>query len=95
MPYTQSTDLRIAKNFATGKTSYIRATFTIENLFKNLNVNYVYGRTGSPYYDGADLKDTQNQYVFEQTQHIHDMLTKDPSNINKDRNYIFGLSYNF
>jgi hypothetical protein len=96
MPYTSSADLRLSKNFATGKTSFIRATFTVENLFKNLNVNSVYARTGSPYRDGSDISEANYPgHVFNETQYIYDLFTKNPSNINKDRNYIFSLGYNF
>ena len=96
MPYTSNADLRFAKNWATGKSSYIRATFTIENLFKTTNINYVYSRTGSPYYDGADIYETAYPgFVFEEAQIIHDLYTQNPSYINKDRNYILTLGYNF
>ena len=96
MPGTSQTDLRLAKNFPTGGNSYIRATFMIENLFKNNNVNYVYGRTGSPYYDGANLTEAMYpDYVFPETQFMHDAWTHDPRNVNNSRNFVFGVSYNF
>ncbi|MCL1826636.1 MAG: TonB-dependent receptor [Candidatus Cloacimonetes bacterium] len=96
MPYTSSADLRFSKNFNTGKTSYVRATFTIENLFKFTNVNNVYPRTGSPYKDDADISETSYPgYVFHETQFLHDLYTANPSYINRDRNYILTLGYNF
>jgi len=96
MPYTSRANMRFAKNFPTGKTSFIRTTFTIENLFKNTNVNYVYPRTGSPYRDGADITETNyGNFVFDETQYLHDLLTNNPSNINRNRNYILTVGYNF
>lgn len=96
MPYTTNADLAFNKNFLVGKKSFIRASFTVTNLFKKKNINSVYARTGSPYYDGADLSEPNNPgYVFEETQYIYDQFTKNPGNTNNNRNYIFGLSYNF
>ena len=96
MPYTTNADLRFSKNFRLGNTSYIRAYLSIENVFKKRNINSVYARTGSPYYDGADLEEPNNPgFVFPETQYIHDLLTKSPGNTNNNRNYIFGVSYNF
>lgn len=95
-PYTTNADLSFNKNFAVGKRSYIRASFTIQNLFKKKNVNSVYARTGSPYYDGADLEEPNNPgYVFEETQEIYDFFTMNPANVNNNRSYVFGLSFNF
>jgi len=96
LPYTTTADLRIGKSFNFGDSSSIRASFTIENLFKKRNVLEVHPKTGSPYYDGADLTEAATgDVVWEETQWIHDMYTKDPSMTNNNRNYILGLSYNF
>jgi len=96
MPSTANANLSIAKNFHTGGSTYIRASLLIENLFKKNNVNYVYPRTGSPYYDGTDITlPNYPDYVFPETQYIHDMTTRNPGNVNNNRNYIFGLSFNF
>ena len=96
MPATQLADIRFAKNFPTGGNSFIRATFRIENLFKMNNINYVYGRTGSPFEDGADLSEPlHGGFTFDETQYLHDLYTRNPGNTNNSRNYVFGLSYNF
>ncbi|MCL2064918.1 MAG: TonB-dependent receptor [Candidatus Cloacimonetes bacterium] len=96
MPSTSNANLSIAKNFPTGGTTFIRASLLIENLFKKNNVNSVWARTGSPYYDGSDLSEILYPgYVFEETQFIHDEWTRNPGNVNNSRNYIFGLSFNF
>jgi outer membrane receptor protein involved in Fe transport len=95
-PYTQNADLRMSKNFALGSSSnFIRATFSIENLFKATNVIDVYGRTGSPYYDNADLADTGMDHVWEEVAFMHNKAVRNPHWVNNSRNYIFGLSYNF
>ncbi len=95
---TSNADLKLTKTFPLSKegSSAIRLVFTIENLFKKTNINNVYSRTGSPYYDGTDLSENNNPgYTYSETQSLHDLFTKNPSNTNSDRNYILGLSYNF
>jgi outer membrane receptor protein involved in Fe transport len=96
-PYTQNADLRISKNFAMGSSSnFIRATFSIENLFKATNVLAVYGRTGSPYFNNEDLADTGDAgWVRPEVAFMHDVWVRNPSMVNASRNYVFGLSYNF
>ncbi len=95
MDYTSNADLKLSKRIFVSEKAFFRMNFTVENLFKKNNVNNVYPRTGSPYYDGADLTDATQGYTFEETQYIHDLITKDPSNTNNNRNYIFGISFNF
>lgn len=95
---TSTADLRLTKTIPIPKSdrSNVRLTFTIENLFKKTNINNVYAYTGSPYYDGADLSETNNPgFTFAETQSIHDLFTKNPGNVNGDRNFILGISYNF
>ncbi len=93
--YTSNADLKLSKRIFVSEKAFFRMNFTVENLFKKNNVNSVYSRTGSPYYDGADLTDATQGYTFEETQYIHDALTKDPSNTNNSRNFVFGISFNF
>lgn len=91
--YTSTADLKLTKRIFVSKNAFFRLNFTIENLFKKRNINTVYAKTGSPYYDGAEI-DTDG-YVFEETQYLHDLFTNNPSNTNNNRNYIFGISFNF
>ena len=94
-PYTQNTDLRFSKNFATGGNTYIRTSFTIENLFKMRNVNDVHKISGSPYYAGLDISEANSTFIWPETQLMWDNYWKDPTYVNNDRNYIFGISFNF
>jgi outer membrane receptor protein involved in Fe transport len=93
--YTSTADLKLTKTVKTGGKTSLRFSFTVENLFKKNNINSVYAKTGSPYYDGADLENDELGYTFPETQYIHDQYTKDPSNYNNERYFIFGVSYNF
>lgn len=95
MDYTSTADLKLTKKITTGAKSFVRLNFSIENLFKMNNINSVYPKTGSPYYDGADLEDNNQGYTFEETQYIHDQYTNNPANYNNERYFIFGISYNF
>lgn len=93
--FRTNTDLKLTKNFSLGKSS-IRAYVSIENLFKNMEISDVYAKTGSPYYDGADLTEANsNGYVYPEVQYLHDELTKDPKNYSNDRNVIVGIAYNW
>lgn len=93
--YSTNADLKLSKRVFVSENSFFRFNFTIENLFKKKTINYVYPKTGSPYYDGADLADATQGYTFEETQFIHDCITKDPSNTNNNRKFVLGVSYNF
>jgi hypothetical protein len=102
MPATQYANLRFIKNFRTGRTSFVRAFLTIENLFKHNNINTVHPRTGwasspdgSPV-DGADLRDwTHGGWVFPEHLHMHNLANTNPAWQNNNRNFIVGISYNF
>ncbi|HOQ80329.1 MAG TPA: hypothetical protein PLH63_04640, partial [Candidatus Cloacimonadota bacterium] len=93
--YSTNADLKLSKRVFVTESSFFRFNFSIENLFKKRTINYVYPKTGSPYYDGADLADATQGYTFEETQFIHDCITKDPSNTNNNRKFVLGVSYNF
>jgi hypothetical protein len=96
MPYTSTADLRVTKNFQTGGNTFVRATFSVENLFKKENVNSVHRRTGSPFYSGVDIREpNHDHHVFPEVQFIQDLLDRNPTMVNNVRSYIFGLSYNF
>jgi len=97
MPFTQNANLRITKEFTFGDSSYsIRAYFMIENLFKSNYVNYVYGRSGSPYYDGVDISlPGNNGIALGETSYMYGNYWRNPGYTNKERNYILGLSFGF
>ncbi|HPR17045.1 MAG TPA: carboxypeptidase regulatory-like domain-containing protein [Candidatus Cloacimonadota bacterium] len=94
-PHYEEASVRISKKIKFGEKVFVKAYFDIENLFNRRNINSVYGRTGSPYYDGDDLNPDQNGYVAQEVQYIHDLYTKNPSNVSQGRTYTFGLSFNF
>jgi len=93
-PYTATANIRITKNFRFSEKAYMKLYMSIDNLFDKRNVNDVYPKTGSPYYDGADLSD-ENGYTAAERQYVHDMFTKDPSNVSQGRTLSFGMTFNW
>jgi len=87
--------LRISKRFTFGENTNIRFYMNIRNLFNRRNELFVYPRTGSPYYDGADLSSAGSPFVSEQYQYIHDLFTKNPGNVSSGRTYSFGVSFSW
>jgi hypothetical protein len=68
----------------------------VENLFKFPNVGSVFNRTGSAYFDGVPLVETdETGYTFDERQFMHDLAVRNPGNINNFRNITVGLSFNF
>ena len=67
----------------------------VSNLFNRRNVRFVYPKTGSPYYDGADLDADNDGYVSVESQYIHDLATKNPANVSQGRVISFGISFNW
>jgi outer membrane receptor protein involved in Fe transport len=96
MPYTQNADLRFTKNFRVNNNNSIRTFLTIENVFKARNVHYVYGRTGSPYFSGIDRGEANfGGMTFPESDVVVSLAERNPSFTNNNRNFIFGISYNF
>ncbi len=93
-PYTENADLRVTKNFRFSEKVYMKLYLNIDNVFDKKNINYVYPKTASPYFDGADLSD-ENDYTAEEIQYVHDLHTQDPSNISQGRTFTFGMTFNF
>ncbi|RLC52044.1 MAG: hypothetical protein DRZ79_01805 [Candidatus Cloacimonadota bacterium] len=94
-PHTENASLTINKKFNITEKSYMKFYVDINNLFDRRNVYYVYPQTGSPYYDGADLTVGSSDYVAPEVQYIHDLATKNPSNVSSGRTITFGMSFNW
>jgi len=68
----------------------------VENLFKFPNIGGVFNKTGSAYFDGADLEETDGSgYTFSERQFMHNLAVRNPANINNFRNITVGISFNF
>jgi outer membrane receptor protein involved in Fe transport len=87
--------LRVAKDISFGRVAGMRMYMSINNLFNRRNELYVHPKTGSPYYDGADLASGATDFVSDELQHIHDLRTQDPRNVSNGRTYSFGLSFDW
>jgi outer membrane receptor protein involved in Fe transport len=93
---TQQANLRLTKGIVMPVGPYLRLYMDVENLFKYPNVGGVFSRTGSPYFDGADLSeaDTQN-FTFAERRYMHNQAVLNPANINNFRAVTIGVSVNF
>ena len=94
-PYTDVAHLKITKNFRFSNRKKIKLYCTINNLFNKKNIEFAYIKTGSPYYDDADLSDPVTGYVYEETEHIHNIYTKNPGNVSFGREITIGLAYSW
>lgn len=87
-PYTDVTHLKITKNFRFSNHKKIKLYCTINNLFDKKNIEFAYIKTGSPYYDGTE-------FTYEETEHIHNIYTKNPGNVCFGREITLGLAYSW
>ncbi|MCD4797140.1 MAG: hypothetical protein K8R49_08235, partial [Candidatus Cloacimonetes bacterium] len=94
-PCTDVAHLKITKNFRFSNNKKIKLYCTINNLFDKKNVEFAYIKTGSPYYDDADISDPVTGYVYEETEHIHNLYTKNPGNVSFGREITLGLAYSW
>ncbi|MCK4311254.1 MAG: TonB-dependent receptor, partial [Candidatus Cloacimonetes bacterium] len=96
-PYTANANFRITKKFAFTEKSLFKVYMNIQNLFDKKNVNWVHRYTGSPYYDGKDISEPNSNppYTAAEVQYIHDLYTKNPSNVTQGRTITFGVAFNF
>jgi outer membrane receptor protein involved in Fe transport len=94
-PYTDVAHLKITKNFRFSNQKKFKLYCTINNLFDKENIEFAYIKTGSPYYDDADLSDPVTGYVYEETEHIHSIYTKNPGNVSFGREITIGLAYSW
>ena len=90
---TQQANLRLVKGFTLPGGPYLRFYMNVENLFKNLNINSVFPRTGSPYNTGVDL--SEQGYTFEEVQYMYNKAMINPANFNSFRAVTLGVSFNF
>jgi hypothetical protein len=97
MKPTHFLNLKLSKEFHFGRNQNISAYVLIKNLYDRKNELYVYPYTGSPYYDGADISETNTNppYTAEEVQYIHDLYTKNPENVTEGRTIILGLEYSW
>jgi hypothetical protein len=95
MPYTETASLKITKRINFSDKVSLKLYVDIDNLFNKRNYFTVYQKTGSPYYDGADLANQNTGYTAPRTQYIHDLSTKDPANWDSGRKITFGMSFNW
>ncbi|MCD4819823.1 MAG: TonB-dependent receptor [Candidatus Cloacimonetes bacterium] len=93
--FTETARLQFNKKINFTQNSYLKMYMKINNLFNKTNVYRVYAISGSPYYDGVDLTDGGNNYVSDQEQAMHDLSTKNPSNVSSGRTITVGMSYNW
>lgn len=91
---THQSNLRITKGLAT-PFGNIRAYMEVENLFKTRNINRVYPKTGSPYYDGADLEDALVNYTYPEVEYAYTQSISNPGYVNNYRGVTLGVSFNF
>ncbi|MBN2461787.1 MAG: TonB-dependent receptor [Candidatus Cloacimonetes bacterium] len=94
MPFTETADLKISKRISFSDKVNLKIYCDIENIFNRRNINTVYQKTGSPYYDGADIS-LPNGYTPEETQYLHDLATKNPTNWTQGRTITFGFAFNW
>ncbi|MDO9578556.1 MAG: TonB-dependent receptor [Candidatus Cloacimonadales bacterium] len=87
-PYTDVAHLKITKNFQFSNNKKIKVYCTINNLFDKENIEFAYIKTGSPYNDGSE-------FIYEETEHIHNIYTKNPGNVSFGRELIIGLAYSW
>jgi outer membrane receptor protein involved in Fe transport len=94
-PYNDVMHLKFTKNFSFFSSRKVTLYCSINNLFNKKNIEFAYLKTGSPYEDGADLSDPETGYIYEETQQIHNIFTKDPGNVSFGRELIIGLAYSW
>jgi outer membrane receptor protein involved in Fe transport len=87
-PYTDVAHLKITKNFRFLKNKKIKIYCTIKNLFDKENIEFAYLKTGSAYNDGSE-------FVYQETEHVHNLYTKNPGNVSFGRELIMGLAYSW
>ncbi|OQY40019.1 MAG: hypothetical protein B6226_00660 [Candidatus Cloacimonetes bacterium 4572_65] len=93
MDATQQTNIKITKNIRLGSKNSLRIYMDIANIFKNINVDEVYPKTGEPYDTGTDY--SVNGTLFPETSFVNDQFIRDPGRVSKDRTITLGMSYNF
>lgn len=92
---THSANLRVTKGFRLPNKSSMRVYMEVENLFKKTNIYDVYSKTGSPYFDGENLEDSQLGYVFPEVEYTYNLAVNNPTYVNSFRGITLGVIFNF
>jgi outer membrane receptor protein involved in Fe transport len=97
---TQQANLRLTKGFVIPGGAYLRLYMDVENLFKFSNIGGVFSKTGSAYYDGADLSEDigvpgSDPFTYPEVQFMHNKAVLNPGNVNNFRAVTLGVSFNF
>jgi outer membrane receptor protein involved in Fe transport len=92
---THSANLRITKGIRLPNKASMRFYMEVENLFKKTNIYSVYSKTGSPYFDGADLEDAQLGYVFPELEYTYNLAINNPTYVDSFRGITLGIVFNF
>ncbi len=95
MDLTHSANLRLSKGFQLSRKMNMRVFLDVENLFKTKNILTVYPRTGSPYYDGADLAESDTGFVYGEREFVHNLAIRNPGFVNNHRGITLGVTVNF
>ena len=95
MPGSQTASLKIKKNFSFGESKRLSVYMNIDNLFNHRNYNFVYGKTGRPYYSGTNLDTDNDGYVSPENIAAKNLIDNDPRNYSIGRRYSVGISFNW
>lgn len=93
MDATDNCDLSITKGFILPGHKRVKLSATVDNLFNNHQVTYVYPKTGKPNDDDANLE--IGNYLYPETEYIYNRYINDPSNYSAGRTYELGISFNW
>jgi len=96
MDSTQQTNLKITKGFILSNKMNIKIFAEVENLFKNKNVIDVYQKTGSYWWNGDQIEETNLPgYVYPEVYYTHYLASDNPLFYNDFRGVTLGISFNF
>ncbi len=104
MPSTSNATLKLTKKFYLNDKASFRVYCTIDNLFNKENVNYVYGKTGSPKDDGTYAFNEETgtyynvssgEYEAAEIVEIYKSAIANPANVTQGRTLKLGVSFNF
>ena len=96
MDGTQQTNLKITKGFILSNKMNIKIFAEVENLFKNKNVIDVYQKTGSYWWNGDQIEETNLPgFVYPEVYYAHYLASDNPLYYNDFRGVTLGISFNF
>ena len=91
----QSANFKITKGINLPSKMSLRLYFEVENVFRSKNVLEVHRKTGSTYWDGADLQEDLIEYVFPEVAYANALSSNNPTYVNDLRSFTLGVSFNF